>query len=81
MNFKLTEARLDTKIQLNFIMHQDKSPELKLTGQAALRKVTLDDLQGNKILRLPALTVNLASIEPFIPKIHLAQIAFDTPNW
>ncbi|KAF0159528.1 MAG: hypothetical protein FD159_469 [Syntrophaceae bacterium] len=80
MNFKLTEARLDTKIQLNFIMHKDKSPELKLTGQAALRKVTLDDLQGNKILRLPALTVNLASVEPFVPKVHLTQIALDAPQ-
>ena len=80
MNFKLTEARLDSKIKLNFIMHKDKSPELKLTGQAALRKVTLDDLQGNKILRLPALTVNLASIEPFVPKVHLAQITLDTPQ-
>ncbi|MDP2853146.1 MAG: DUF748 domain-containing protein [Smithellaceae bacterium] len=80
MNFKLTEARLDTKIQLNFIMHKDKSPELKLTGQAALRKVTLDDLQGNKILRLPALTVNLASVEPFVPRVHLAQIALDAPQ-
>ncbi len=80
MNFKLTEARLDTRIQLNFIIHEGKSPELKLTGQAVLRKVTLDDLQGNKILRLPALTVNLVSVEPFIPKVHLAKIALDTPQ-
>lgn len=80
MNFKLTEARLDTRIQLNFIMFKDKSPELKLTGQAALRKVTLDDLQGNKVLRLPALTVNLASVEPFVPRVHLAQIALDAPQ-
>jgi len=80
MNFKLTEARLDTKIQLNFIVHEDKSPELKLTGQAVLRKVTLDDLQGNKILRLPALTVNIASVEPFTPSVHLSQITLDTPQ-
>lgn len=80
MNFRLTEARLDTKLQLTFLIHQDQSPELKLTGKAALRKVTLDDLQGNKILRLPSLTVNLASIEPFVSKIHLAQIALDTPQ-
>jgi len=80
MNFKLTEARLDTRIQLSFILHKDKSPELKLTGQAVLRKVALDDLRGNKILRLPALTVNLASVEPLVPSVHLAQIALDTPQ-
>ncbi len=80
MNFKLAEARLDTKIQVNFIMHKDKSPELKLTGDVALRKVSLDDLAGNKILRLPALKVNLASVEPFVPRVHLAQIALDAPE-
>ena len=82
MNFTLTEARLDTKLQLNFIMHQEKSPQLHLTGQAALKKkkVTVDDLQGNKILRLPALRVNIASVEPFIPRVHLDQIALDAPE-
>ena len=80
MNFKLTEARLDTKIQLSFIMYENKSPELKLTGEAALTKVAVDDLQGNKILRLPALRVNLASVEPFVPRVHLAQIALDNPQ-
>ncbi|MHB8137387.1 MAG: DUF748 domain-containing protein [Smithellaceae bacterium] len=80
MNFKLTDARLDTNIHVNFIMPRDKSPELKLTGHAILRKLNLDDLQGNKILRLPVLKVNLASIEPFTPKVHLAQIALDSPE-
>jgi uncharacterized protein involved in outer membrane biogenesis/flagellar motor protein MotB len=80
MNFKLTGARLDTNIHVNFIMPKDKSPELKLTGHAILRKLNLDDLQGNNILRLPALKVNLASIEPFKPSVHLAQIAFDSPE-
>ncbi len=80
MNFKLTEARLDTKLQLHYIIHKDKSPELKLTGQAALKNVILDDLRGNKILRLPALTVILSAVEPFVPKVHLAQITLDTPQ-
>jgi hypothetical protein len=73
MHFKLTEARLDTRLQLNFMMHQEKTPELRLTGQAALRNVTVDDLQGNKILRLPALRVAIASVEPFIPNVHLLR--------
>lgn len=80
MNFKLSEARLDTNIQLNFIMHQNQSSELKLTGQAALRNVNLDDLQGNKILRLPALRVGLASVEPLTPDIHLSEITLDAPQ-
>lgn len=80
MNFRLTEARLDTNIQLNFIMRQDQSSALSLTGRTALRNVALDDLQGNKILRLPALIVDLASVEPLISKVHLSQIALSAPQ-
>ncbi|MDD4356856.1 MAG: DUF748 domain-containing protein, partial [Smithellaceae bacterium] len=80
MNFKLTEARLDTNIHVNFIMPEGKSPELKLTGHAILRKLRLDDLQGGKILHLPVLKVNFDSIEPFKPTVHLTQIALDAPE-
>jgi len=80
MNFKLAEARLDARLQLNFIMPEKKSPHLQITGQAALRKLALDDLRGNKILRIPSLTVNLASVEPLVPHVHLSQIVLDNPQ-
>lgn len=80
MNCQLKSARLDTKMKINFIVHQDKSPALTLTGVVILRKIVLDDLQNNKILNLPALNVNMASVEPFAPNIHLAQIALETPE-
>ncbi len=80
MNFKLAEARLGANIQLSFIVHENKSPELKLSGQAALTKIAVDDLQGNALLRLPALRVNLTSVEPFVPSVHLAQIALEGPQ-
>ncbi|MCL5808649.1 MAG: DUF748 domain-containing protein [Deltaproteobacteria bacterium] len=80
MNFKLISARLDSHLTIQFLMHSDQSPRLQITGNASLRKVILDDLQGNKVLRLPALTVQLASLEPLIPKVHLAQIALDAPE-
>ena len=80
MNFKLTQARLDAAIQLQFIMRPDQSPKLRLTGRTSLRKVAIDDLQGNKILRLPALNVNIASVDPLAPDIHLDQITLDAPQ-
>ena len=80
MNFKLAEARLDARLQLNFIMPEKKSPHLQITGQAALRKLALDDLRGSKILRIPSLTVNLASVEPLVPHVHLSQIVLDNPQ-
>jgi uncharacterized protein involved in outer membrane biogenesis len=80
MNFKLDSARLDTKMKLNFVMYQDKSPSLTLSGNATLRKVILNDLQNNKILHLPSLRIKMTSIEPFASNIHLAEIAIQSPE-
>ncbi|MFA5321718.1 MAG: DUF748 domain-containing protein, partial [Smithella sp.] len=80
MNCQLKSARLDTKMQVHFIVNKDKSPSLALSGGVTLRKIVLDDLQNNKILRLPSLNVNMTSIEPLVPNIHLKQIALDSPE-
>ncbi|MDD3248782.1 MAG: DUF748 domain-containing protein [Smithellaceae bacterium] len=77
MNFKLTQALLDIRLQMYFIMPEKQAPELKLTGRADLKKVALDDLRGSKILRLPALSVNLASVQPLVPKVHLSEISLN----
>jgi len=80
MNCKLKSARLDTKAKINFIINKDKSPSLSLTGGVTLRNIVLDDLRQNKILQLPSLSVDMASVEPFISNIHLAKIAIDSPE-
>jgi uncharacterized protein involved in outer membrane biogenesis len=80
MNCQLKSARLDTKMKVHFIVNKDKSPSLALSGDVSLRKIVLDDLQNNKILQLPSLNVNMISVEPLVPNIHLAQIAIDSPE-
>ena len=60
MNFNLKSARLDTKLKINFIMQKDKQPAINISGDVALRKIVLDDLQNNKILRLPELNCAIA---------------------
>lgn len=79
-NYDLKSARLDAKMNINFIMDKDKSPSLALSGDVVLSKVVLDNLQNNKILRLPSLSINVAAIEPFVPAVHLAKIALDSPE-
>lgn len=44
LNCKLASARLDTKLNINFIMPEGKSPSVKVTGNFALNKIVLDDL-------------------------------------
>ncbi len=80
MNFTIREARLDAMLQLHFLMPEGKSPQLKLTGRTVLKNLALDDLQKNKLLRLPSLSVELASVEPFAPAVHLQQITLSTPQ-
>ena len=80
MNCQLKSARLDTKMKVHFIINKDKSPSLALSGGITLRKIVLDDLQNNKILQLPSLNINMTSVEPLVPNIHLAQIALQSPK-
>ena len=80
LNFRLASATLDTHLRMTFMTHPDRNPDLSLTGQAALKKVALDDLQGKKLLRLPSVKVDIASLEPFVPNVHLANIALESPE-
>ncbi len=80
MNCQLKSARLDTKMKVHFIVNKDKSPSLALSGGITLRKIVLNDLQNNKILQLPSLNINMTSVEPLVPNIHLAQIALQSPE-
>jgi uncharacterized protein involved in outer membrane biogenesis len=80
MNCQLKSARLDTKMKVHFIVNKDKSPSLALSGGITLRKIVLDDLQNNKILHLPSLNINMTSVEPLVPNIHLAQITLQSPE-
>ncbi len=80
MNCRLKSARLNTKLKVHFIVNKDKSPSLALSGMVTLRKIVINDLQNNKILQMPSLGVNMASVEPLVPNIHLAQIAIDSPE-
>ena len=80
MNFKLKSALLNTKMKLNFVMYKDKSPSLVLSGNATFKKVLLNDLQNHKIMHLPYLNINMLSVEPLVPDIHLGGIAIQSPT-
>jgi len=80
MNFNLTQARLDTDIELHFIAHRDGPPSLRLTGHTGLRNVAMDDLRGKKIIRLPAVRMEMANVEPLAAKIHLSRITVEEPE-
>lgn len=80
LNCQLKSARLDTRMKIHFIVTKDKSRLLALSGNVALKDVLLNDLKNNKILGLPSLSVDMASVEPLVQNIHLAQITLESPE-
>lgn len=80
LNCKLVSARLDTRLNVRFIMAEGKAPAVKMSGSVSLSNIQLDDLKKNSILKLPAVEIGLASVEPFVPDIHLSQVIIRTPD-
>jgi hypothetical protein len=80
VNFKLASGRLDTKLKVAFIIPTDKSPSLKISGDLALRNIILNDLNDNKILKIPALHIAITELAPLTSDIHLAGVAFRSPE-
>lgn len=80
LNFSLPSALFDADLDIHFLMHPDRPPELSITGNAALKHVALDDPQKRKLLRLDALRVGIASIKPLVRFVHLEQITLVNPE-
>jgi flagellar motor protein MotB len=80
LNCKVKSAYLDTKLAIHFIMAQGKSPSIQVSGNIGLKQIELDDLQARPILKIPVITVALASFEPLVSNIHLSKVAVQTPE-
>lgn len=78
--FKLISARLDTNINMAFIMNKNDKPSIKLIGDITLKKLAIDDRQNKKILRLPALNITVKSAEPLVPAFHFGKISIQAPE-
>ncbi|MGE5450542.1 MAG: DUF748 domain-containing protein [Acidobacteriota bacterium] len=76
---KLEQARLDTRLVLNF--RQDgKGSSLHLQGQAALKDVSVVDAQGDALLRWSALSVQLKDSEPLLNRWTVDAVRWDQPT-
>ena len=80
LNCKLSSAILDAKLGIHFVMPQGTAPSIKLKGQLVLSKIILDDLQGEKILRLPTMQADLESVEPLAGDVHLSKFLIRSPD-
>jgi len=77
---KLLTAGLDVKAKVSYREEKEGAPFLSVAGNVRLKNVALDDLNGKPLLRLPSLSVDMASVKPLAGEIHLARVALDGPE-
>ena len=81
LTFAMPSCRLDAKLVIAFVQEvKSGSQTLVVTGDVGLREVAIDDKQGGPVVRLPKLSLGLASVEPLVQKVHLSRIALESPE-
>jgi len=80
LNFKLLSGSLDVNVKLVFIRYKDKGPALDLTGNIALRNISVDDLENNPLVRLSSARADLSSLKPFSKNFHIAKVILQSPE-
>ncbi len=80
LTFAMPSCRLDAKLVIAFVRKGKVDQTLTVKGDAGLREVAVDDKQGAPVVRIPKLSLGLASVEPLARKVHLSRIALESPE-
>lgn len=78
--FRVPSGRLDAKTVLSFSQPAGKSPAVALSGNVALSDLVLADAGGAPVLRLPSLSVDIESLEPFSKRAKLDNVVVTSPE-
>nr|WP_188697062.1 DUF748 domain-containing protein [Silvimonas amylolytica] len=73
LGLRLPAAKFDSQLQLVF-RQENNEPQLRLTGSARLRDVSLTDAQGQPLLSLPRMNTVLADVRPLANVYHLQSV-------
>ncbi len=80
LTFALPSGRLDAKLDVVFIRQRTGGQTLTVKGDIGLRDLAVVDKQGSPVVRIPAFGLGLASVEPFVRKVHLARVFLQSPE-
>ena len=75
LHFALPGGTLDADIKLSFLQPQGKAPVLRISGQAGLQDLALNEAKDVPTLRLKRLDVLLGSIEPLVKRFTVDRVA------
>jgi len=80
LTFAMPSGRLDAKLAIVFVRRGQTEQTLAVKGDVGLREVAVDDKQGSPVIRIPKLSLGLASVEPLVRKAHLSKFSLDAPE-
>ncbi len=80
MDYKVTSGRLTVKTKVSYIQYKDRTPSLTIKGAVRFKDVALQDGEGNPMLTLPAVDIDIHPSDVFARKLHLSKVAFTAPS-
>ncbi|HXZ43212.1 MAG TPA: DUF748 domain-containing protein, partial [archaeon] len=78
--FALPSGKLDTKLEITFVRQRTGGQTLTVRGDVGLSDLAVADKKGDPIVRIPSLSVGIASVEPLVQKVHLSKITLQSPE-
>lgn len=77
LNFRLASGQLDTRIKLAFAMLGNKPDKLTVSGSLNLSRIDLRDADGGPLLMLPALALDIESLDILRQKASVKSVRID----
>lgn len=80
--FRLPSGRLSTELDLSFVQPPaaGEAPQLSLRGQLQLDELTVQDAAGAPVVRIAALELELADVQPLARRWHFTRLRLQQPE-
>lgn len=75
--FRLPSAQLDAQLNFSVVQPKDKPASMTLGGEASLRGVQLQQLDGKQVAKLDALKVKMGKLDLLAQRYEIAQVGID----
>lgn len=79
-NFKMPRARLDLHLSASFQQPKDAAPRIVIKGTSVLKDLELTALDGQPLVKLPALELALGSADVLANRIDITRVALRSPE-
>lgn len=75
--FRLPSAQLDAQLNFSVVQPKDKPASMTLDGEASLKGVQVQQLDGKQVAKLDALKVKMGKLDLLAQRYEIAQVGID----